>query len=92
MQQPKIGQAAPVTAVFGMLYFGSEGTHESVSPYYDPIIVQQANREILLFRDDDAQSRRLPTIRLKLNDDNSEIDGTMVRKSESVVGNVSLFS
>jgi hypothetical protein len=68
-----------------MLYFGSEGTHEYVSPYYDPIIVQQANREILLFRDDDARSRRLSTIRLKLNDDNSEIDGTMVRKSENVV-------
>ena len=92
LQQPKIGQAAPVTAVFSMLYFGSEGIHEYVSLYYDPIIVQQANREILLFRDDDTRSRRLPTIRLKLNDDNSEMVGTMVSTSESVVGNVSLRS
>jgi hypothetical protein len=92
LQEPKIGQAAPVTAVFGMLYFGSEGTHEYVSLYYDPIIVQQGDPEILLFRDDDARSRCLPTIRLKLNDDNSEMVGTIVSTSESVVGNVSLLS
>ena len=92
LQQPKIGQAAPVTAVFRLLYFGSEGTHEYVSLYYDPIIVHQANREILLVRDDEARSRRLPTVRLKLNDDNSEMVGTIVSTSESVVRNVSLRS
>lgn len=90
LQQPKLGQAAPSTSVFGMLYFGAEGTHEYVSLYYDPINVNQANREIMLFRDDDARSRRLPTISLKFNEDLSELKGVMVSQTESVVGPIAL--
>lgn len=90
LQQPRLGQVTPVTAVFGMLYFGDDGTHEYVSLYYDQAIVNQPQKEVMLFRDDDARSRRIPTMRLKFNEDDTVITGTMVSQTESVVGNLIL--
>ncbi len=90
LHQPKLGQTVPVTTVLGMLYFGDEGTHEYVSLYYDTLFVHQANREIMMFRDDDARSRRLPTITMKFSSDEKMATGEMVSQTEGMVGDFTL--
>lgn len=86
----KPGQKSPSLSGALTLYFGEENSREYISLFYDPIVILSGSKELFFSRDDDGRARRLPTIRLKFNEDSTEARGELFSHSEGDAGTLTL--
>ena len=85
----KVGIAVTQYNVIVNLYLGDETSREYMAMYYDQIQVFPERKNMLLMKDDDGRSRRLPLIKLTWNENLSELNGSLIDEMEGAVGNFS---